>query len=80
MSYCPWSGAKDCGCGKFPFTWNGLMPGRCEELMPLYMVNAHINHVTPARKAEYQAWVKDGMKQFENDDEVPPPAEQEKKT
>lgn len=68
MSYCPISGHKDCGCGAFPFTRNGLMPSRCEELMPLYMVNAHLNLVTPAKRAEYDAWVKAGMPRLEEDE------------
>lgn len=69
MPYCPWSGHKDCGCGAFPFTRNGLMPARCEELMPLYMVNAHIDKVTPATKQRYLDWVKAGMPRLGPDDD-----------
>lgn len=61
MAYCPWSGHKDCGCGEFPFTWNGLMPARCEDLLPLPMVNAYLQQVTPATRKRYEDWVKAGM-------------------
>ena len=82
MSYCPWNGVENCGCGAFPFTWNGMMPKRCEELMPFAMMNAHLKYLSPEKIKQYEAWAKmpappEVAAEITRDPDAPRPPKQE---
>lgn len=70
MGRCPWHG-EVCDCGEgYPFpleNFKGLMPQRCEERTPLYMVAAYPTQ--SRRKKEYEEWWRAGQPRFEPDDE-----------
>lgn len=67
-TYCPWSGAVDCGCTQYPFTRNGQIPERCQDMMPLPNVGAYPNLVTPEKKEEYMKWWRKGQPRLGADD------------
>ena len=69
MGRCPWHG-EVCNCGLgWPYPENGLMPQRCEDRAPLYMVGAFPTY--SRRQAEYKAWQAAGQPRIEPDDEEP---------
>jgi hypothetical protein len=51
---CPWGGLP-CDCTAFPWTWNGLIPQKCEDQMPDALLG--IRKVSAAGKARYQAYL-----------------------
>lgn len=73
MGRCVWHG-EVCNCGLgYPFTENGLMPKRCENRVPIYMVAAYLSpiRVTAETKARYEKWQAAGRVDEDPDDDSP---------
>lgn len=59
-THCPWSGARNCGCGVWPSTRNGAMPERCQERLSLPLADMHGPIRAPLRADEVKRWIAAG--------------------
>ena len=50
---CAWGGLP-CGCTEFPWTWNGLVPAKCEEQMPDQLLG--LRKVSAAGKERFRRY------------------------